>query len=106
MTDAVVLIALSQLVCLGAIAYLYARLQAVSRHLPANRSSRRPVPAAAPFGQRRAPVLAASAGQDQDLAALATRMHSLGIDVPTLARRMRRTEDEVRALLHGSGVSA
>jgi hypothetical protein len=32
-------------------------------------------------------------------------MAALGVDVPALARRMRRSEDEVRLLLRRQGVS-
>ncbi len=34
---------------------------------------------------------------------IASRMNELGVDIPALARRMRRTEDEVRALLQAQG---
>lgn len=103
MTDAVVLLAIAQLVCLGAVAYLHTRLAGLQRQVARLRTPAVEQPSARRQG--RLPELGA-AGPDgaADLATLAARMHELGLDVPALARRMHRSEDEVRALLLRHGV--
>lgn len=113
MTDAVVLLAISQLICLAGLGYLYARLRALQRELaPASprvvrrtlplREERVPPPALARPHHSPAPAAAPS----NDLGALVTRMNELGVDIPALARRMRRSEDEIRMLLRDEGVIA
>lgn len=106
MTDTVVLLALSQLVCLGAVAYLHARIGSLQRQLAALRPSRdrRSEPAVVKRRGRAPELGPASQAPAADLVALASRMHDLGLDVPALARRMHRSEDEVRALLRRNGV--
>jgi hypothetical protein len=113
MTDAVVLLALSQLVCLGGLAYLYRqvmqlRANAVVRTRPSERVRTLPVdeaPAMAPPSQRVRRSKAAPAKPAHDLAAVTRRMHELGVDIPALARRMQRSEDEIRILLRRQGAA-
>lgn len=108
MNDALALVAISQLVCLAGLAYLYMQLQELRRDVPrrrragaprmqaagrsaatarAAREAYSPVPSfeppATPF-----PRPAAAAG---------------GLDVATLARRMNKSEEEVRLLLRRRG---
>lgn len=133
MNDAVALLAVSQLVCLVAVAYLYVQVQLLRRAGgKGRRTSMRSAPVAhsaadqdlsapaasmattgrlaqqayAPAqGQRRlepttpVPSAVASGQVTFDSAAIAARMAELGVDVPMLARRMRKSEAEVRALL-------
>jgi hypothetical protein len=112
MTDAVVLLALSQLVCLGGLAYLYRQVmqlraeQAVQRRRPSERVRTLPVDEAPAFVRaedrvRRAPVTAPSL----DLASVTRRMNELGVDIPALARRMHRSEEEIRLLLRRQGAA-
>lgn len=138
MTDTIVLLAISQLVCLSGMAYLY--LQFLKMHTRPRRASRRgtrvhgmatardiefddepqyemrvtPVPvraraayaaAATPAPLPRnasAPAMAAGF----DAAAITGRMQELGVDVPTLAKRMKKSEEEVRLMLRRQGVLA
>jgi hypothetical protein len=117
MNDAIALLAISQLVCLGALFYLYTQVQEVRKgggrkRQPSARvhqmggartvnqfSTARAAKAAyaAPAGE--APV---SRG---DLAALVARANG-AVDVPTLARRMRKSEEEVRLLLRRQGIAS
>lgn len=103
MTDTIVLLAISQVICLVAVATLYVRVSALQRRLPAANPEVRRTPLA-PAGAR-VPLIA-GVDNGNDLASLAARMHELGLDVPSLARRMHRSEDEVRALLRSHGVYA
>ena len=133
MNNAVALLAISQLVCLMAVAYLYVQVHLLRRAAGTNRGKllRRPAdvrtvpepdqaPAApgiavagrlaqqayAPAQTPRRneattpPASPVATGQVKfDSAAIAARMQELGVDVPMLARRMRKSEAEVRALL-------
>lgn len=119
MNDAIALLAVSQLVCLGGMAYLYMQLQSLRakgaapgrqappRGRPSERSVQPPPgraagqAARAAYGSRAA---AATAGR-ADVAAIAARMSELGIDVPALARRMQKSEEEVRLLLRRQGAA-
>lgn len=104
MTDAVVLIALSQLVCIGGLAYLYAQIQRMKREMPqSRRTSSRVRHLDLDYTAYEAPP--AQPGPIFDGGQIAARMNELGVDIPALARRMHRTEDEVRALLRAQGVS-
>jgi len=85
MTDAIALLALSQLVCLGALAYLYAETRRLRRAL------RQPAPAPA----RRQPWTPRSRQEP---------VRQVPVDVAALARRLNRSEDEVRYLLQRQGV--
>lgn len=131
MNQAVALLAVSQLVCLVAVAYLYIQVHLLRRG-GGRRAAQRPAPAArstveqdltpvavptattgrmaqnayAPLqSQRRSeptkpvPSPVATGQVTFDSAAIAARMAELGVDVPMLARRMRKSEAEVRALL-------
>lgn len=110
MNDAIALLAVSQLGCLGAIGYLYMELQRL-RRAGAGRSRRREEPisprAAVQQAARQAYAAgprAATAAFGNDRATLAQRVDELGLDVPALARRMNRSEEEVRLLLRRQGV--
>lgn len=103
MTDAVALVAISQLICLGALFYLARQLQRVRGELAAiaggelEPASEQPQPAH-DYGQ------AAAGTQSFESASLAERINELGLDIPALARRMQRSEQEVRLLLRDYGV--
>lgn len=133
MNDAVGLLAISQLVCLVAVAFLYFQVNSLRR--AAGKGRRRASRPAAPLQDTAqydlttptAPLAAAgrlarqayapaktqqrleparpmpsavATGQVTfDSGAIAARMAELGVDVPMLARRMRKSEAEVRALL-------
>jgi len=105
--DAIVLLALSQVVCLGGLAYLYAKVQDLRREQPpARRIVSNRVRHIDPFAGSEPPQPTLTRRPDvPDAAELAARMAALGVDVPALARRMRRSEDEVRLLLRRQGVS-
>lgn len=105
MTDAIALLALSQLVCLGGLAYLYVQLSRVRRDNPApRRASDRVRHLDLDYSEYESAPAAYDEPQPVFPAAtIATRMNELGVDIPALARRMRRTEDEVRALLQTQG---
>lgn len=119
MNDAIALLAISQLVCLAGIAYLYAQLQSlrrgVGRSLRSASSRVSPMDAPVKVAARHASQQAARraygaapgplpARPKLDSAAVAARMNELGLDIPALARRMRRSEEEVRLLLRHQGV--
>jgi hypothetical protein len=108
MNDAVALLAISQLVCLAALVYLYSQLQAVKANQPARktvsgrvRSMPHPVDVPGARQAARQAYTASTAPTKPRPAApdLATRMGELGVDVPALARRMQKSEAEVRLLL-------
>lgn len=108
MTDAIVLLAISQLVCLAALAYLYMEIQRLrhdarprAKRLGQPRNAVRQAAAQAYGGSSRS----AASAFGHDPAAIAARMDGLGVDVPTLARRMNRSEEEVRLLLRRQGVT-
>ena len=113
MNDAIALLAISQLVCLGAIFYLYVQVQAVKSRPRTKRTtiSSRAHPMTAPVVV--APKQAARAAQAAygpstsrgEAAALAARLSDMGVDVPSLAKRMQKSEDEVRLLLRRQGVA-
>ncbi len=109
MTDAVALLAISQVICLGSIAYLYAQLQNMKQRSP----RARPVSARVRTIEDEIAVRAPGqmptprprqAQRPMDAAAIAARMQETGLDVPALARRMRKSEEEVRLLLRRQGV--
>jgi hypothetical protein len=109
MNDAIVLLALSQVVCLGGLAYLYGRVEDLRRQA---RSSRRvtsgrvrhidPFESSSPLIDHVTPRPPATAPMPPDLA---VQIEALGVDIPAIARRMRRSEEEVRLLLRRQGVS-
>ncbi len=125
MNDAIILLAISQIVCLGGMAYLYLQVQGMSGRRPARQhvSSHRaqPIgraieleapqpehvrtrvaPAASPAPtpmMSNAYAAAATTG-----APVANRMAELGVDVSTLARRMNKSEEEVKLMLRRQAV--
>ena len=106
MTDAIALLAISQLVCIGGLAYLYAQLQRLRRDVPEPRRTSSRVRHMeldyTAYGDEEEPDVAPQAAFNPGH--IATRMNELGVDIPALARRLHRTEDEVRALLRTQGV--
>ena len=143
-TDAIVLIAVSQLVCLGAIGYLAMQVHSLHRAASArvpgieklSRSERGGRGGQAPMELvRRSAVSAyANGGVPQpargrqaqaseamtpakipmhtpihDAREIVEKMAQLGVDVPTLARRVGRSEEEIRLILRrhtGAGTGA
>lgn len=117
MNDAIALLAISQLVCLGAIFYLYTQVQVlknsnpIRKRPPSARVQRMVAPAelgspaaaraarAAYGANRPAPAPRAAA------ATLAARIGESAVDVAALARRMRKSEEEVRLLLRRQGIA-
>jgi hypothetical protein len=125
MNDAIALLAISQLISLSGVAYLYMQLQSLRRSMSRARMAAAfrvapamlapdlsPAPAESTSLLRAArqaytapaphPTAAPATAAPQlrfDSAAIAARMTELGVDVPALARRMRRSEAEVQALL-------
>ena len=117
MNDAVALLAISQLVCLSALVYLYSQLQALRAQRPARRTvSPRVHPMArsvAVANQRtaaqaaRAAYSPAATGSPKraDATTIAARISEIGVDIPALARRMQKSEAEVRLLLRRGAVN-
>jgi hypothetical protein len=118
MNDAIALLAISQLVCLAAMVYLYSQLQALRRDRPARRTispraqtMKRPVDVSGAKSANQAARTAYAATRPgpaaarPDSAAIAARMSELGMDIPALARRMQKSEEEVRLLLRRNGAS-
>lgn len=117
MNDAIALLAISQLVCLGAIFYLYTQLHAlksatrVRRRQPSARMHHMPVPqepmhAASARAARAAYSAAPAPHPAAPGASLAARVAGNGVDVAALARRMRKSEEEVRLLLRRQGIAS
>lgn len=122
MNDAIALLAISQLVCLGAIFYLYTQLQELkggARRRPqqSTRVHRMPGPAEvgshstaraarAAYAQPAAePVVQPAGPLRGDLASLVARSNGV-VDIAMLARRLRKSEDEVRLLLRRQGIAS
>jgi hypothetical protein len=116
MNDAIALLAISQLVCLGAIFYLYTRVQALQnasplrkRPAPARMQRMNAAPGVASPGTARAARAAYGANPparppQASAPGLAARIGDSGVDVAALARRMRKSEEEVRLLLRRQGI--
>jgi hypothetical protein len=116
MTDAVALLAISQLVCLGGLAYLYTQVQKLRQASHRQPRQRMPMPAheSAPPPVRQASTRAAQQAYGPAPAPRPTRPASsvasllqeagAGVDVAALARRMNRSEEEVRLMLRRQGV--
>ena len=107
MNDAIALLALSQIICLGALGYLYTQLQALRRrpHRAAASHTVREGAAAAPD----APARGTRSRQPHavpafDAPALLEHIRNSNMDVPALARKLRRSEDEIRLLLRRQGI--
>ncbi len=121
MNDAIALLAISQLVCLGALFYLYTQVQELKKHSPARRQpSGRVHRMAGPetvsqhsVGRAARAAYAAPAGDREqaasparnELAALVARSNGT-VDVAALARRLRKSEEEVRLLLRRQGIAS
>jgi hypothetical protein len=117
MTDAIALLAISQLVCLGAIFYLYVQLQAVKsanpvRKRPTSARAQRMVappeigsPATARAARAAYGATPPARAHDAAAATLAARIGDSGVDVAALAHRMRKSEEEVRLLLRRQGIA-
>lgn len=123
MNDAIALLAISQLVCLGAIFYLYAQLQELKgkapakRRQPSTRVHRMPGPAevaghstaraarAAYAQPASATVVQPASPLRGDLASLVARSNGV-VDIAALARRLRKSEEEVRLLLRRQGIAS
>jgi hypothetical protein len=112
MNDAIALLAMSQIICLGAIAYLYAQVQSLRR-----RPARQTVPALSGVAAE-GPIASTNRNQFErpprrakppaapafDAASLLDHIRNSDMDVPALARKLRRSEDEVRLLLRRQGI--
>lgn len=119
MNDAIALLAISQLVCLGAMFYLYTQLQEMRKRRPVRRrGSARvhdlPVTAEVPGRHAAGQAARAAYGPRRGITppaprmpatALAARLGEAGLDVPALARRMHKSEEEVRLLLRRQGLA-
>lgn len=120
MNDAIALLAISQLVCLGAIFYLYTQFQALRRQSHGKRTlsprahpMHRSVEVTAPHATARAAQAAyqpsAAAVQRThprgEVASAAARLSDMGVDVASLARRMQKSEEEIRLLLRRRGAT-
>jgi hypothetical protein len=118
MNDAIALLAISQLVCLGALFYLYTQLHEVRKSAPGRKrqpsarvhqmSGARTVNQ---YSAARAARAAYSPPAEEgpvsrgDLSALISRANG-AIDITALARRMRKSEEEVRLLLRRQGIAS
>ncbi|MCK9518589.1 MAG: hypothetical protein M0R74_06120 [Dehalococcoidia bacterium] len=105
MNDAVALLAVSQLVCLGALGYLYVEIQRLRKE-PRPRRFIEPAASQAVVKRaaRQAYAPSPQAAFSRDSRSVAARVSEVGVDVPSLARRMNRSEEEVRLLLRRQGV--
>lgn len=101
MTDALALLALSQLVCLGGLGYLYLHIQELRRRLARVEARLRRQAAGSQDAAR--PVRIANPARREELARLAAQMRQEGADLTTLARRLQRSEEEIRLLLRRFG---
>lgn len=117
MNDAIVLLSVSQIVCLGGLAYLYLQIQGLDRgkrRRPVSSMRAQPIeqPVQMPGRMREggrepgivtrtkaAPSPVAQQMAQQMAVPVATRMAELGVDVATMARRMNKSEEEVRLML-------
>lgn len=110
MTDVIALLAISQLVTLGALFYLHIqvqRLRAAAAHARRREQPSAPLPPGIP-------VRGAAAGRAARVAYASAPRPSLdqlragaaGVDVAELARRMHRSEEEVRLLLRRQGIAS
>jgi hypothetical protein len=115
MNDAIALLAISQIICLGAIVYLYAQVQELKTRRASRRGEISPRVHSAGDGpiitrprsavRVRVPSAAVEASFRPSAAELAARMGVEGVDISALARRMRKSEEEVRLLLRRQGIS-
>lgn len=107
MNDAIALLALSQIICLGAITYLYAQLQALRRRprraVGSHFAHEGAVDSRA-AADKTPPTRRPHAVPAFDAAGLLDHIRNSDMDVPALARKLRRSEDEVRLLLRRQGI--
>lgn len=111
MNDAIVLLSVSQIVCLGGLAYLYLQVQGMDRGKRRRRSTAmrgQPIDQAVHMPGRQVQEMtpaivtrshAAPAAPAPTPVPIATRMAELGVDVATMARRMNKSEEEVKLML-------
>ena len=116
MNDAIALLAISQLVCLAAMIYLYSQVQLLKARPVRRPTSNRvqPMGRTVDVAARKTATQAARqaygspmgsvSARRPDTASIAARMSELGVDVPALARRMQKSEEEVRLLLRRGAV--
>jgi hypothetical protein len=121
MNDAIAMLAISQLVCLGALFYLYTQLQEVrkgkapARKQPSARVHRMAGPATvnqhsagraakAAYAQPAHVTPAQPSPLRGEIASLVARANG-AVDIPALARRMRKSEEEIRLLLRRQGIA-
>ncbi len=105
MTDVIALLAISQLVTLGALFYLYLQLQQLRAGArPVRR--REPADGAPPGIPVRGAAARRAAGSPRAAAPQipADALRRGRVDVAELARRMHRSEEEVRLLLRRQGI--
>lgn len=118
MNDAIALLAISQLVSLGATIYLYTQVQTlrsrtVTRRAPSQRAQTidSTVELGAGAGRAARQAYAAQATgarrpvERRDGNDLVARLGEMGMDIPALARRMHKSEEEVRLLLRRQGMA-
>ena len=129
MNDAIALLAISQLICLGGIVYLYGQVQSLRRSAPvrrarsnrvqalpeathiaareaANVAARHAYGAPAPRSAPRPALAAKARGFGAATPSLAIRANEAGVDVTAIARRMQKSEEEVRLLLRRQGIAS
>lgn len=87
MNDAVVLIALAQVISFGGLLFLYMQVQSMARS--------RNLPQLDAVNSRQSVTRRANVDADAILA----RLGELDVDVPAMARRMHKSEEEIRLLL-------
>lgn len=109
MTDVIALLAISQLVTLGALFYLYLQVQQLRggartiRHRTPSAAETAPAPG---IPVRGAATRAARAYAAAPRPALDQLRAGARVDVAELARRMHRSEEEVRLLLRRQGIAS
>lgn len=124
--DAISLLAVAQMASFGGLAYLFWQVQSLRARLFADEA---PGQVGTPLGRsrprvpdHRVPVATARAARDayaltpgdppapastvarSDAAALLTRLSELDVDVPAMARRLHKSEEEVRLMLRRRAV--
>jgi len=106
MTDVITLLAISQLVTLGALFYLYLQVQQLRAGARAIRHRTPPAAETAPEPgiPVRGPAARAYAAAPRP--ALDQLRGGARVDVAELARRMHRSEEEVRLLLRRQGIAS
>lgn len=94
MNDAVVLIAIAQVISFGGLLFLYMQVQSMAKG--------RSVPQLDTTRHRQAAVRK----PDLDADAILARLGELNVDVPAMARRMHKSEEEIRLLLRRQTVGS